>query len=290
MTLFALACKKCHRDYPGLRSVSRHYPKCNGEPRATSSTTSREVCPHCAKSYESKSGLSQHLHRAHPEELCKTREEAKAARALNIKPGSVFTPEDVRLMMRLERDLKGEKFMAKAMKAYLPNKTTTQIRNKRCETAYRHRLANYLLTNENDRDDQANQLEEEEPHTTPPRPTMGTAEGAVSITSSPLQAEPSQADEDKNHHPDGHVSNIGITSQPETGDCIALQPSPRVSMATESKERVANQPIGPYQASTSQAANIASWYTEAIIHTPQQLPNSITVEKVSEVSQPSSSQ
>lgn len=149
-----IACNKCNKEYPGLRPVACHYPKCKRKPTDCPKITNRVLCPECPPSFANNSGLGHHLRRAQPEALCRQREEAAEARETLILTGGAFTPEEVLLMLRLEAALKGEKLMAKAMHVYLPLKSVSQIRNKRCEPVYKRRRAKYMSNDAKDKEEE----------------------------------------------------------------------------------------------------------------------------------------
>lgn len=74
---------------------------------------------------------------------------------------SVWSKEEIELMLQLEMQLQGERFIAKEMTKFLPSKSNKQIRDKRSETTYRNQLRELMAQNQS-RTQEGEDLEEDE--------------------------------------------------------------------------------------------------------------------------------
>jgi hypothetical protein len=133
-------CTRCNKEYIKKHSALCHMPKCSG-PRAPA-IENEHKCQNCGKSFLTKSGLSQHERHQHP--LIRNEKWATEASGNKTRPKpmgyeQVWSKEEVKLMLRLETDLRNERNIAQQMCQYLPGKTNKQIRDKRAETTYKRK-------------------------------------------------------------------------------------------------------------------------------------------------------
>jgi hypothetical protein len=135
-------CTKCLKIYKSKHGAQCHIPKCRGQNDAAEDDRSF-ACNSCGKTFATKVGLSQHERHEHP----LVRNAARLAEAEKSKEkeaprgfGKIWSKDEIELMLQLEKSLEGEKFIAKEMSQYLPNKTNKQIRDKRAEKTYRKLL------------------------------------------------------------------------------------------------------------------------------------------------------
>lgn len=132
-------CEKCDKAYESYHAASCHIPKCpaarNVEPQVEAQ--GQFGCEDCDKTFLTARGRSQHQRTAHPEARNLQRAVQAARPEKQPKPGKAFTVDEIECMLRLEKELKGERNMAKAMLPSLPHKTLKQVRDKRNEENYK---------------------------------------------------------------------------------------------------------------------------------------------------------
>lgn len=144
-------CKYCNKSFETFRSVSAHIPKCptlknrNADQTSTLISEDQEKCSECQRTFFTKRGLSQHQRQAHPELRNQERMNLNQPSTKHPRPGKAFSADEIEKMLRLELELRDERFIAKAMAVHFPNKSVKQIRDKRNETVYK-KLKNEILS------------------------------------------------------------------------------------------------------------------------------------------------
>ncbi|CAG9825841.1 unnamed protein product [Phaedon cochleariae] len=131
------ACKLCRQQRgPKLHAIQVHAGKCRGEQALVQLDF---PCEECGASFRSQRGLSIHEVTQHPERRNVARAEAaqQPERPLAPRAGTVFTENEVQVMLECEVTYYGHKSVAKMMKPHLPGKSNEQIRNKRRLTSYK---------------------------------------------------------------------------------------------------------------------------------------------------------
>lgn len=140
-TRIKFKCGKCSKLYESKHAAICHIPKCPASKQSVECLAGEErdrlQCQECDRSYATKRGLSQHQRITHPEVRNRARLEAEVAEPKRPKDGNAFTADEIELMLRLEKDMVGERNIARAMAPFLPEKNIKQIRDKRNETAYK---------------------------------------------------------------------------------------------------------------------------------------------------------
>ncbi|CAG9825768.1 unnamed protein product [Phaedon cochleariae] len=142
------ACRLCRQKRgPKLHAIQVHTGKCRGEQALVQLDF---PCEECGASSRSQRGLSIHEVTQHPERRDVARAEAaqQPARPRAPRAGTVFTENEVQVMLECEVTYYGHKTVAKMMEPHLSGKSNEQIRNKRrltsCKTARDEFLAAHL--------------------------------------------------------------------------------------------------------------------------------------------------
>lgn len=140
--LLIYKCTSCQKEYRSKHAAECHLPKCTG---IKPPQDDEFRCNDCEAVFPTQRGLSQHQRLRHP----LARNAARAAGAVPAPRAQrrgkhLFSPEDIEQLSHLEVQLRGERFINKAMAERLPDKTAKQISDKRREPAYRRRREEIL--------------------------------------------------------------------------------------------------------------------------------------------------
>ncbi|KMQ92430.1 r2 protein [Lasius niger] len=113
---------------PKLHGVRCHYPKC----KQIIPAKKEFQCAACAESFDTALGLSMHERHKHAEiRNRKRKEQAERPRQKAGRNLSVWTEEEVALLVRLNKRFKNDKYPNVRIKEHLPQKTLKQISDKR---------------------------------------------------------------------------------------------------------------------------------------------------------------
>lgn len=143
-TAFELRCGNCSRLFSKLRAVSVHFAKCKGGTQLQAVEAIIQ-CPECPRSFSTQIGLGQHIRHVH-KTLCNNKRSIGTEQGPRVlRKGPAFEPEEVLLMVEVERRFYGQKRMAVKLHEYLPHKSIKQLREKRREVVYKRLLRESML-------------------------------------------------------------------------------------------------------------------------------------------------
>ena len=139
-------CTQCRRAFASAQGVLSHLPKCKGQ--VNQPTESDVVCSICGLTFK-KRGIATHMNAKHPAAANTARAERNARAEVPTGPGrgsatSIFSEEEIAIMLETEVRYHGDKFIAKRMEGILVGRTAKQLRDKRGTLVYKRRREEYL--------------------------------------------------------------------------------------------------------------------------------------------------